>query len=134
MKNHEYSAAILFVTNLDEWKLAQIDFFQQMSSLFFANIHYNSLRARTLLTWQAILRPGKSVSHVEKCGWRFIYELTISHLRFIIRNAFSKISGENQSLACLVQQCQPRVRDVIRFTDGVSKPVQCASDLMKIKM
>ena len=36
---------------------------------------------------------------------------------------------EKRSLARLVQRREPRVRDVIGFTDGVSIPVQCASDI-----
>jgi len=33
-----------------------------------------------------------------------------------------------------VQRRQPRVRDVIEFTDGVSIPVQCASDMNRQAM
>ena len=42
---------------------------------------------------------------------------------------FPTTAREKRSLARLVQRREPGVRDVISFTDGVSIPVQCASDI-----
>ena len=47
----------------------------------------------------------------------------------VARVHFTKTAREKSSLARLVQRCEPRVRDVIGFTDGLSIPVQCASDI-----
>jgi DDE superfamily endonuclease len=45
------------------------------------------------------------------------------------RVRFPKTAREKRSLARLVQRRQPRVKDVIGFTDGMSIPVQCAPDM-----
>jgi hypothetical protein len=52
----------------------------------------------------------------------------------VSRVRFPKTAREKRSLARLVQRRQPRVRDVIGFTDGVSIPVQCASDMNRQAM
>ena len=47
----------------------------------------------------------------------------------LARVRFPKSAREKLTLACLVQRRQPRVSDVIEFTDWVSILVQCASDM-----
>ena len=47
----------------------------------------------------------------------------------VARVHFPTTAREKRSLARLVQRREPRVRDMIGFTDGVSIPVQCASDI-----
>jgi hypothetical protein len=53
------------------------------------------------------------------------------HLRLtkVSRVIFPKTYREKQNLAALVQNREPKVRDVIGFTDGVSIPVKCSSKL-----
>ena len=47
----------------------------------------------------------------------------------VSRVIFPKTYREKQNLAALVQNREPKVRDVIGFTDGVSIPVKCSSKL-----
>ena len=49
----------------------------------------------------------------------------------VARVHFPKTYAEKQNYARLVQIREPRVKDVIGFTDGVSIPVKCSSDMEK---
>ena len=49
----------------------------------------------------------------------------------VARVHFPTTAREKRSLARLVQRREHRVRDVICFTDGVSIPAQCTSDISR---
>ena len=54
----------------------------------------------------------------------------LTHKRNLVaRVHFPTTAREKRSLAHLVQRREPRLRDVIGFTDEVSIPAQCALDI-----
>ena len=52
----------------------------------------------------------------------------------VARVHFRNTAREKRHLARLMQRRQPRVRDVVGFMDGVSIPIQSASDMNRQAM
>jgi hypothetical protein len=67
-----------------------------------------------------------------RCSW-YTTNLEILVLRKLKNHWKARISwpksiSEKKRLAALITRREPRVKDVIGFTDGVSLPIKCASD------
>ena len=49
----------------------------------------------------------------------------------VVAGVHPKTYAEKQNNAHLVQNREPRVKNLIEFTDGVSIPVKCSTDMEK---